>query len=209
MHLQQTRAQTRVSLLIRALVTATAILTALPAVALGEGTSAPPAPANDTLANAQVIHTLPATITGTTVGASTEGGEHESACNGPTSHSVWYSLRLSSAHRVAIDLTAAGALDATVDVFHAVRSQLVSAGCAGTEAKGKTSLSFTASKNGLYDIRIAARQNSQLAGFTLEVFLPTPAVQPPGTPSRPPASPARSIPSRTSTRPTPCRCMQA
>ncbi len=176
--------RTRAKPLLPALVAAVAIMVALPTAALGEAgsTPAPPAPANDALANAQPIHSLPATINGTTVGASTEPGEHESSCNVATSNSVWYSVRLTAAHRIAIDLTAAGALDATVDVYHAVRSQLLPAGCQETEAKGKTSLSFVAAKNGLYDIRVAARQNSQLAGFTLEVFLPTPAVQPPGLP---------------------------
>jgi hypothetical protein len=170
------------------LAAALALTLVLAAGASGEGTSSssapapPPGPANDTLADAQAIHSLPATINGTTVGASTEPGERESTCHQSTSDSVWYSLRLTSAQRVAIDLTAAGALDATVDVYHAVRSQLISVGCQETESEGKTSLSFEASKNGLYDIRVAAVLGSQLAGFTLEVFKPTPAVSPPGPP---------------------------
>ncbi len=102
--------------------------------AFGEGTPTspssapppPPAPANDTLAAAQAIHTLPASINGTVVGATTESGERESACRVPTAGSVWYSLRLPAAHRVALDLAASGALDATIDVYHAVRSQLIS-----------------------------------------------------------------------------------
>ncbi|HLM84818.1 MAG TPA: hypothetical protein VK272_01375 [Solirubrobacteraceae bacterium] len=142
----------------------------------------PPAPANDTLAGAQVIHSLPASLNGTTVGATTEAGEVESACHVPTTNSVWYSLRVSSAHRVALDLAASGALDATVDVYHAVRSQLSSVGCEQTEGEGKAQLSFGASKNGLYEIRVAARTGSALASFTLEVFQPTPAVSPPGAP---------------------------
>ncbi len=73
-----------------------------------------------------------------------------------------------------------GELDGTVDIYHAVRSQLQSVQCQQTEAHGKAALSFKASKNGLYLIRVAALQNSQLANFTLEVFLPTPAVGPPG-----------------------------
>ncbi len=156
----------------------------LTAGASGEGTappaSGPPAPANDTLAGAQVVRSLPATIKGTIIGASTEAGERESACNVSSGNSVWYSVRLPSAHRVAIDLAAAGALDATVDVYHAVRSQLTSVGCQQTESHGKASFSFEAAKNGLYDIRVAARTGSQLAPFTLEVFMPTPAVAPPG-----------------------------
>jgi hypothetical protein len=163
---------------------------ALAAGASGEGapestSSAPaqvPAPPNDALADAQPVGALPASLNGTTVGATVEAGEHEAACGPSTDNSVWYSLRLSHAQRVGLDLQAAGALDATVDVYHAVRSQLSSVACEQTEAQGKASLSFVASKNGLYDIRVAAVAGSQLAPFTLEVFLPTPAIRPPGAP---------------------------
>jgi hypothetical protein len=170
------------------LVLALTSFTLLAAGAAAEGTAppvsspGPPPPANDALTGAQAIHTLPASINGTTVGATTEAGERESACGVPTTSSVWYTVRLPAAHRIALHLTAAGALDATVDVYHAVRSQLISVGCRETESEGKTSFSFSASKNGLYDIRVAAVQGSQLAGFTLEIFTPTPAVRPPGAP---------------------------
>ena len=143
-------------------------------------TPAPPAPANDALADAQSIHSFPASINGTTVGATTEPNERSSACAVSTGNSVWYSLRLPAAQRVAFDLAAAGALEATIDVYHAVRSQLSSVGCQRTESKGKASFSFKAAKNGLYEIRVAALEGSKLAPFTLEAFLPTPAIQPPG-----------------------------
>ena len=125
---------------------------------------------------------MPASINGTTVGATIEPGESQSACGVPTASSVWYSLRASSAKRIALDLAAGGELDATIDIYHAVRSQLDSVGCQQTEGHGKASLSFKASKNGLYLIRVAALQSSQLANFSLEVFLPTPAIGPPGAP---------------------------
>ena len=139
-----------------------------------------PAPANDERANAQTVHGLPATIDGTTVGATLEANEPESSCDIPTASSVWYSLRAQSAERIALNLAAGGELDATIDVYHAVRSQLLSVDCQQTESHGKASLTFKAAKNGLYLIRVAARANSQLANFTLEAFLPTPAVGPPG-----------------------------
>jgi hypothetical protein len=141
-----------------------------------------PAPANDERANAQSIHSLPASINGTTVGATVEPGERESACGMQTASSVWYSLRPSSAQRIGLDLAAGGELDGTIDVYHAVRSQLESVGCQQTDSHGKASLTFKASKNGLYLIRVAALANSQLANFSLEVFLPTPAIGPPGAP---------------------------
>jgi hypothetical protein len=153
--------------------------TALPAPA-GAQAAEPSAPANDAFGGAQHITSLPATLNGTTVGATTEAGESESACASGTTGSVWYTLRTPTHQRIAVDLAAAGALDATVDVYHAVRSQLTSVGCQPTDSQGNASLSFSSSKNGVYYIRVAAQQSSQRAGFTLEVFLPTPAVEPPG-----------------------------
>jgi hypothetical protein len=140
------------------------------------------APANDASANAQVIHGLPATLDGTTIAATTEAGEPGSGCAGSTTNSVWYSVRPASAEQISVDLEAGGALDATVDVYHAVRSEVGRVECDRTDKQGKASLSFKAAKNGLYLIRVAALENSQLATFKLNVFLPTPAVRPPGAP---------------------------
>lgn len=177
-----------------ALLTALALVFVVaPGAALAEGggssspsaSPAPPPPPNDTLAAAQAIHSLPASIEGTTVGAGIEPGEVEAQCHGNTVNSVWYSLRLTSAHRVGLELDAAGALDATIDVYHAVRSQLSSVECQQTDAEGKASLSFPAAKNGLYYIRVAALSGSQQNSFSLEAYLPTPAVTPPGAPLPP------------------------
>jgi hypothetical protein len=157
-----------------------ALTLSVAAPAASSASAAPPAPGNDNLAAAQQIHSLPATLSGTVVGASTEIPEEGSGCAGATEHSVWYSVRAGGKERIALNLAAAGALDATIDVFHAVRSELQRVGCERTDSHGLAALSFSASKNGLYEIRVAALPASQLAGFTLEVFLPTPAVGPPG-----------------------------
>jgi hypothetical protein len=162
---------------------ATAVTTGTAAATAAE----PTPPANDNLAAAQIVHALPSTISGTTVGATSEPNEVESACaTQSTGNSVWYSLRSASAQRIAVDLAAGGRLDGAIDVFHAVRSQLQPVACQQTDSHGKASLTFKASKNGVYEIRVAALLSSQLAGFTLDVFLPTPAVGPPGAalPSR-------------------------
>lgn len=140
----------------------------------------PAAPANDTFAAAQHVNSLPATINGTTVAATTEAGERESSCAGPTGNSVWYTLRTPLRQRLAADIAANGALDGAIDVYHAVRSQLIPVACDATDSHGKASLTFASSKNGVYYIRVSARASSQLASFTLDVFLPTPAVEPPG-----------------------------
>lgn len=165
-----------------------ALLTALaatPATA-AQSTEAPQPPANDELANAQPIETLPATLRGTTVGATLQSGEQTGGCGGgpSTKSSVWYSLHASAsvAQRVAVELQAAGNLEATVAVFRVVRSQLQEVACEASDETGSASLTFGAAKDAVYDVRVAALSSSQLAGFTLNVFLPTPAVTPPGAP---------------------------
>ena len=145
--------------------------------------SAPAPPANDEIANAQSVGSLPATLNGTTVGATAAAGEPGSSCP-PTAGSVWYTLHTGEPQRIAVELAAAGKLDATVSVYRAVRSELQGITCEATEEEGKASLTFNAQKNSVYDIRVAALTNSQLAGFALNVFLPTPAVNPPGVPLR-------------------------
>ena len=163
-------------------VLAIALASSVPIAGGAEPGGGPSAPVNDNVAAAQVIKALPATIKGTTVAATVEPGEADSRCASGTSASVWYSVRPATAERIAIDLEATGALDATVDVYHAVRSVHEPVECQQTDTQGKASLSFKASKNGLYLIRVAARAASELAPFTLDVFLPTPAVTPPGAP---------------------------
>jgi hypothetical protein len=158
-----------------------AILSLLASAIPGALAAEPPPPANDDLAAAQAIHTLPATVSGTLVGSTAEPHEENSDCGSTGSeHTVWYSFRASTPERLAIQLEAAGELDATVDVYHAIRSELKSVACERTDSEGQASLTFKTSKNGLYDIRVASLPSSQLAGFTLEVYLPTPAIVPPG-----------------------------
>ena len=122
-------------------------------------------------------------MNGTTVGASTVPSEATSTCGGATVNSVWYVLHTSStsAQRIGIELAAAGKLDAAVDVYRAVRSQLTPVACEQTQKKASPH-SLSGAENSVYEIRVAALASAQLAGFTLSVFLPTPAVKPPGLP---------------------------
>ena len=107
--------------LLTALVGAVSLMAVAAAAA---SSTAPPAPGNDDMASAQIIRSLPASLSGTVVGAMLEPNEVSSACaTQPTVNSVWYSLKSSSAQRIAINLAAAGKLEATVDVYHLQRSQ--------------------------------------------------------------------------------------
>jgi hypothetical protein len=164
-----------------ALTLALSIGAALSPAAGAAPSETPKPPANDEVANAQAIHALPASIEGTTVGATTVPGEAQSSCGPGTVSSVWYSLHTgAAAQRVAVELAAGGKLDGTIDVYRAVRSQLQPVACQATEEEGKASLTFKAKKNTEYEIRVAALPTSQLAAFTLNVFQPTPAIAPPG-----------------------------
>ena len=155
---------------------------ALASPAAAAPTSTPAPPANDEVANAQPVGNLPATLSGTTVGASTTA--EEPSCGGATKSSVWYSLHASAStvQRIGVELAAAGNLEAVVGIYRVVRSQLQQVACEATGEEGKASLTFKAQKDAVYDIRVAALSSSQLAGFALNVFLPTPAVAPPGPP---------------------------
>ncbi len=166
----------------QAIVALLALLAAGPLSSAGAVEAVPPAPPNDNLAAAQVIHSLPTTVTGTTVGATVEMNEAPAGCGPFSTHSVWYSFRAGTPERIALDIAAAGSLDATLSVYHAVRSQLNLAACQQTDAEGHAALTFAASRNGLYYVRVAALEGSQENTFTLDAFLPTPAVTPPGLP---------------------------
>lgn len=140
------------------------------------------APAKAGREHPQQIRTLPAELKGTTVGATPEANEPASSCAGATEGAVYYSYRAPASQRIAIELAAEGALEATVDVYRVMRSQLVPVACHRTGSQGKSSLTFHAEENATYEIRVAAIAGSKNAGFTLAVFLPTPAIGPPGRP---------------------------
>src|SRR5690349_22820970 len=77
-------------------------------------------PPNDARGSAPAL-TVPSTVRGTTVDATTEEGEPFSSCGG-SSNSVWYSIAPSAARDLVIELDAAGDLDAVVDVYRRTRS---------------------------------------------------------------------------------------
>jgi hypothetical protein len=158
-----------------------ALLAVLPAAAAAAQT--PPAPPNDNRANATALGTLPARVTGTTAGATVEPNEPFTGC-GQTAGSVWYQLTVGSTvpAGIAVTLTASGDLDAVVDVYTKVRSQISSVECDATDKQGDAALSFTPQKNTTYLIRVSQLSDSVSGTFTLNAFvLPAPA-SPPGKP---------------------------
>src|SRR5215218_9034289 len=136
-------------------------------------------PANDDRGSAQGL-AVPSTVRGTTVDATTEPGE-PFACTGAPANSVWYSIAAPAAARdLVVELDAAGDLDAVVDVFRRDRSQLASVACGQTDRRGRLTLDFPQPRNAPLLVRVAQRENSASATFSLRVVAPDDPERPPG-----------------------------
>ena len=135
-------------------------------------------PPNDGRADAQVL-TVPSTVRGTTVDATTEEGEPISSC-ASSSHSVWYSIAPSAARDLVIELDAAGDLDAVVEVYRRTRSQLASVTCGQTDRRGRLTLDFSQARNADLLVKVGQRDNSSSDAFSLRVVAPDTPERPPG-----------------------------
>lgn len=177
-------AKRRVTVLPARLLGATLTIVALAAAGAGAQPAAPGQPnppANDNRGNAQVLSSLPASVNGTTGGATVEPSEPFSSCGSGADHTVWYQFTTGAQQRVAADLTANGKLDAVIDVYRQQRSQLTPVTCDDTDVHGKASLTFQSVKGASYLIRVAQRPGSESNTFALDVFHPREAEQPPGS----------------------------
>ncbi|MEA2427031.1 MAG: hypothetical protein QOF37_659 [Thermoleophilaceae bacterium] len=138
------------------------------------------APANDDRANAQVVH-IPANVDGTTADSTRETGEPASGC-AQDGGSVWYRVNTTDKGRLILSLTAAGNLDAVVDVYRLQRSQISGVTCETTDSKGDASLDFNVKPGESYLIRVSQLQTSAPGTFQLRLQMATPPAKPPGTP---------------------------
>lgn len=159
-------------------------LAAALAVALSAFVPAPAlakAPANDDVAKAQVLK-LPADVDGTTASATFDKDtEPPSRCaTSELGGSVFYTFTAPADGRVVVSLHAAGKVDAVVDVFRQVRSQLNAVDCDATDPNGNAETDVTVKKGEEYTVRVAQLANSVSGTFTLSVALPQPAARPPG-----------------------------
>ncbi|MHB8692943.1 MAG: hypothetical protein ACYDHH_17035 [Solirubrobacteraceae bacterium] len=148
--------------------------------ATGATTPALPPPPNDNRNAATPVGSLPAKVTGTTVGSTVESTEPSSDC-ASNGGSVWYSVSVGATppNRIGIKVTANGDLDAVVDVYQRQRSQNVSITCARTDQNGFAGLTFSPTAGATYLIRVAQRGNSVPGTFSLSAFtLPAPASAP-------------------------------
>jgi hypothetical protein len=159
-----------------AFVIASLILPAAAAARSAAG-SAPP-PGNDTRANATSIGSFPASVSGTTVGATDEQTDPPSAC-GRAHDTVWYRLAGTAPGRIVVRVVAAGELDAVVSVYRTVRSRVSPAGCAPTDEAGRGALSFT-STGGDYLVMVGRERASADGKFKLTIFRQEPSSKAPG-----------------------------
>jgi hypothetical protein len=161
-----------------------AALAAILAVATAETAIAAPAPPpNDSRDSPVVVGALPATVPGTTVGATVAPTDPSSSC-ADEGGSVWYQVAVGAQAppKLAVQVEANGDLDAAVDVFVKQRSQNAPVTCQRTDKHGEAVFAFTPQKHTTYLIRVAQLANSDSGTFSLHVFHPPPAATAPGTP---------------------------
>jgi hypothetical protein len=135
-------------------------------------------PSNDDRASAREI-TFPGSVTGTLVEATVEDEGEPFSCESAEG-SVWYRFDAADDGRVALRLIAFGDLDASLELYRRVRSQLNLVTCQRTDAKGEADLGVRVEKGGSYFVRVARRRGSVEDSFLLESFLPAPPATPPG-----------------------------
>jgi hypothetical protein len=142
----------------------------IPATATAGRLAGPPA--NDNRATPTKVD-LPASVSGTTVGATDDPNDPRSEC-GRAHDTVWYRISGAPTGRVVVRLNALGNLDAVVSVYRAVRSRVIPAGCVATDEDGRGALSFT-SEGGDYLIMVGRERDSVDGRFKLTTFRQEPS----------------------------------
>lgn len=124
-------------------------------------------PRNDRARDAQPLGGLPATIDGTTLGAT--GDDSDGRSCGLAGGSVWYSFA-GSGRRVVLQLNTEDRLDASMTVFERVRSELEGIDCSATDRKGEALLTVDTERRRTYLVVIGQRARSQPGTFTLSAL---------------------------------------
>jgi hypothetical protein len=164
------RVQRRARRVVAALLWCTAA--ALVWAATAQAATAPPA--NDLRAKAEVLKTLPATLSGTTIGANHEATDP--SCGGPVRQTVWYRFSRSTPGTVLVTFQGAGQLDAVVSVFQLQNDQLKLLRCEASNAKGHARFVFETHPRhktpSTFLLLVGQRVNSDSGKFRLGVSAP-------------------------------------
>ena len=158
------------------LVAATVVVVAGPTA----GAQPSPPPPNDNRTNPTPVHP-PATVRGTTVGATDEKNDPRPLC-GRIESTVWYRIGDAPSGRIVLRLHADGDLNGVLAVYQARRSQLVPVTCDATDDNGRAEFTFDGTGGANYLILFGRRSDSVDDTFTLKVTAPGPSSRPPGTP---------------------------
>jgi hypothetical protein len=121
-------------------------------------------PDNDERGEATPITRLPATVRGTTLGAT---GDSFSDCS-VAGNGVWYRFKGPASGRALVQL-ATGERDGAMVAFRRSRSDLEAIDCARTDRKGRAELSFGTRSRGDYLLLIGDRAGSAPGEFVLTV----------------------------------------
>jgi hypothetical protein len=138
-----------------------------------------PPPPNDNRANAVLVHP-PATVRGTTVGATNEMNDPRSSC-GAVQSTVWFRIADAPSGRIILRLQADGDLDGVLSVYESRRSQLIPLTCDATDANGRAEFALGGKEGANYFILFGRLRNSVDGTFTLRATTPGPRSRPPGT----------------------------
>ena len=137
-------------------------------------------PPNDNRASPTPV-ALPATVKGTTVGATEERNDPRPPC-GPIESTVWYRIGAAPDGRIVLRLRADGDLDGVLAIYEVRRSQLIPIVCDATDEQGRAELAFDGKGGANYLILFGRLRTSVEGTFTLRVLAPRPRSKPPGTP---------------------------
>jgi hypothetical protein len=128
--------------------------------------AAPETPSNDELAGALTVAKLPATIRGSTIGATHDIGDPGCASDGST---VWYRLQPGPRGRMVVGLKAGADLEANLCVIEKVRSQLRPVADQATDDHGRAQLQFERQAGSRYYILVGQSLASEPGPYTLAV----------------------------------------
>ena len=148
-------------------------------VLTGSAAAAGQPPPNDNRANASPVNP-PASVRGTTIGATDEASDPTSSC-GSVHSTVWYRITDAPGRRIVLRLRADGDLDGVLAVYQLQRSRLNQVSCDATDNAGRAELSFDGSAGASYLVMFGRVQASVDGTFGLRSSAP-PRSKPPGPP---------------------------
>ena len=139
--------------------------------------SAPERPDNDELAGAVPLASLPAQVSGSTVGATRDVGDPSCAGGGAT---VWYRFHRSVDGPLVARVQAGADLEASACVVEKVRSQLRTVISRRTDDQGNAAFDFDGKAGASYYLVVAQAQSSEPGPFKLLLLAPEKPPVPPG-----------------------------